>query len=339
MVRKVIVAAAQVGRIDIDTPIDNVIDRLIVLLEEAHKHEVKLVNYPELAFTTFFARHLIENEDELNKWFVKSKDITKQEPYSRLFDKAKEHKISISIGYAELTSDDRKFNTSIFVNGDGKIISKYRKIHLPGDAEPVEGAPFQHLEKKYFQTGDIDWKAFRWSGDDVKELNDYSIGETGYLPIVGQLICNDRRWSESWRVLGLQGTELVLIGYNTPSDIKDLDGVQVSSTEESKKMAVYHNEICLEYNTYANCCYSICSARCGNDDGKYDMIGGSTIIGPSGMILAKTKTEEDELIWKEIDLDECKGTRNRIFNFEKHRQPDKYKLICEQKGIIEPKPL
>ena len=30
-------------------------------------------------------------------------------------------------------------------------------------------------------------------------------------------ICNDRRWPETYRVMGLQGVEMVLIGYNTPS--------------------------------------------------------------------------------------------------------------------------
>jgi hypothetical protein len=30
-------------------------------------------------------------------------------------------------------------------------------------------------------------------------------------------VCNDRRWPETYRVMGLQGVEMVLIGYNTPS--------------------------------------------------------------------------------------------------------------------------
>jgi N-carbamoyl-D-amino-acid hydrolase len=32
---------------------------------------------------------------------------------------------------------------------------------------------------------------------------------------MGMMICNDRRWPEAWRVLGLQGVELVCIGYNS----------------------------------------------------------------------------------------------------------------------------
>jgi hypothetical protein len=36
--------------------------------------------------------------------------------------------------------------------------------------------------------------------------------------IVGQCICNDRRWPETFRVMGLKGAEMVVLGYNTPTD-------------------------------------------------------------------------------------------------------------------------
>ena len=41
----------------------------------------------------------------------------------------------MSFGYAELTPDGHRFNTSILVDRDGKIVGKYRKVHLPGHAE------------------------------------------------------------------------------------------------------------------------------------------------------------------------------------------------------------
>ncbi len=30
------------------------------------------------------------------------------------------------------------------------------------------------------------------------------------------MICNDRRWPESYRSMGLQDVELIVLGYNTP---------------------------------------------------------------------------------------------------------------------------
>jgi predicted amidohydrolase len=37
---------------------------------------------------------------------------------------------------------------------------------------------------------------------------------------MGMMICNDRRWPEAWRVLGLQGVELVCVGYNSALTIQ-----------------------------------------------------------------------------------------------------------------------
>lgn len=327
MPRTIRVAAAQVGAIGEKTPAQDVIDRLIKLLDQGHKNQIKLMNFPELAFSTFFARFLIPFGEQLDSWFVEG-DITTQEPYNQFFNKAKEYGIAVSIGYAELAPNGEHYNTSIFVDQEGNIINKYRKVHLPGDTEPVPNAPHQHLEKRYFLPGNLGTKAFRWPGT--------GLGNGG--PIMGQLICNDRRWCESWRVLGLQGTEIVLLGYNTPMASKWLDGVDIKGGDPDA-LAKHQNDICLMYNTYANCCFSICSARCGIDDGKYKMIGGSTIVDPNGMIIAKCKTEDDELVWADIDLDQCAGSRERVFNFAKHRRPDQYTLISEQQGVIEIAPL
>lgn len=60
------------------------------------------------------------------------------------------------------------------------------------------------LEKRYFTPGNLGFPAFR-----ATSLK----GEDGASPIVGQLICNDRRWAEGWREYGLQGTEIVCCGY------------------------------------------------------------------------------------------------------------------------------
>ena len=46
---------------------------------------------------------------------------------------------------------------------DGRILGKYRKVHLPGHADDRPQDPFQHLEKRYFEVGDLGfgvWRAF-----------------------------------------------------------------------------------------------------------------------------------------------------------------------------------
>ena len=89
----------------------------------------------------------------------------------------------------------RYFNTAILVDREGQIAGKYRKVHIPGHAEPQPGQVHQHLEKRYFEPGDLGFPVFR-SMDGV----------------MGMCICNDRRWPETYRVMGLQGVELVMLG-------------------------------------------------------------------------------------------------------------------------------
>lgn len=66
------------------------------------------------------------------------------------------------------------------------------------------------------------------------------------------------------------------------------------------------------------------------------MIGGSCIIAPTGEIVAQAVTREDELIVARCDLDLGKSYKNSTFNFERHRQPEHYRMIVERKGAILP---
>ena len=117
-----------------------------------------------------------------------------------LFERAAELEMAMSFGYAELTPDGHHFNTAILTDKRARIIGKYRKVHLPGHAEFDPNRSFQHLEKRYFEPGDLGFPVWRALGG-----------------VIGMCICNDRRWPETYRVMGLQGVEMIVLGYNTPS--------------------------------------------------------------------------------------------------------------------------
>ena len=72
-----------------------------------------------------------------------------------LFEESKKLNIAFHLGYAELTPDGHRYNSAIVVNNIGKIIGTYRKIHLPGHRGNQEWRPFQHLEKYYFEKGNL----------------------------------------------------------------------------------------------------------------------------------------------------------------------------------------
>ncbi|WP_280946417.1 nitrilase-related carbon-nitrogen hydrolase, partial [Methylobacterium platani] len=136
-----------------------------------------LVVFPELAFTTFFPRWLLDGDD-LDRYFERAMPNPAVQP---LFDRARALGVGFNIGYAELTPSGERFNSAILVQPDGSILGRYRKVHLPGSVEPRDGARFQQLEKRYFSYGDTGFPAFR-------------AGEAWSGAILGMMICNDRRW-------------------------------------------------------------------------------------------------------------------------------------------------
>jgi predicted amidohydrolase len=144
---------------------------------------------------------------------------------------------------------------------------------------------------------------------------------------VGMCICNDRRWPESYRVMALQGADLILIGYNTPVGLGD--------PYELDALAPFHNHLCMQAGAYQNAAWVVGVAKCGREEG-YDMIGQSAIIAPSGEIVAMCRTHADELVTYRLDLDAAAPYRADIFNFAAHRRTEAYGLIVERTGPVPP---
>ncbi|KAM0754653.1 carbon-nitrogen hydrolase [Meredithblackwellia eburnea MCA 4105] len=338
MVRSLRVAAVQVGRVDRGTSRPVVVERLSKLLTEAASKGVKLAVFPETTFSTFFPRYYIEDQDELSSYFHKEpasgiSDVEDKETRA-FFAKAKELGVDVAIGYGEETPAGERYNTASYVSSSlGKTVGKYRKVHLPGTVEPFSKEPgvTNQLEKRYFKPGNLEngFNAFRAPGLFEKGVKS---------PIVGQLICNDRRWAEGWRCLGLQGVEIVCIGYNTTAWAPQLWGISEDSMtrEEAYADAMFHHKLVCQANAYTNATFLITSARAGLDDGIHPLISGSMIVSPEGHIIAENKTEDDEVVWADIDLDACQQGKTKTFAFEKHRRIEHYKPIVERAGVVEP---
>jgi predicted amidohydrolase len=308
MSRKLRIAAAQLGPINLADSRASVVKRLVAMLREAAGMGAKFVVFPELAFTTFFPRYWYDDEKEAEKkFFEASMPSPETQP---LFDEAKKHGIGFYIGYAELTEENGKphrYNTAILVSPEGAIVGKYRKIHLPGHADHKQGAAFQHLEKKYFEVGNLGFRTFRFMDT-----------------ITGMLICNDRRWPEAFRVLGLQGAEIVTLGFNTPTENLHYP--------EPPALRVHHHLIMAQSMAFQNAVWLVEVAKCGFEDG-FRMFGHSVIVSPSGEIVAKTSSEEDEVIVHTVDLALGENLRKTMFNLAAHRRPEHYKLIVERTGV------
>jgi predicted amidohydrolase len=283
---------------------------MVILLREASESGASLVVFPELALTTFFPRYFMDDPGELDSYFEREMPNPAVAP---LFAEAKKRACGFYLGYAELVEErgrTRRFNTSILVGNDGRIVGKYRKVHLPGHADRRPEAPFQHLEKRYFEVGDLGFPVWRAFGG-----------------IVGMCICNDRRWPETFRVMGLKGVEMVLLGYNTP------DTNLYHPEPPHRRM--FHHMLSLQAGAYQNGTWVVASAKAGREDG-YGLIGGTAIVAPTGEVAAQALTEADEVVLYDCDLDVGRNIKENIFNFEKHRRIEHYRIITEQTGVVPP---
>jgi N-carbamoyl-D-amino-acid hydrolase len=304
-------AAAQMGPTQRSDTRAHTLNRMLRLLDEAAARGATLAVFPELAFTTFFPRWLIE-EEALDQYCERSMPNPVVQP---LFDRARALSVGFYVGYAELT-EGRRYNCSILVDRDGAILGRYRKVHLPGSVEPRPGARYQQLEKRYFDYGDLGFPAFR-------------AGSAWGSAIMGMMICNDRRWPEAWRVLGLQGVELVCIGYNSAA--YDPNG----GSAEDAALRTFHSTLVTQANAYMNATWAIAVAKAGEEDGS-GLIGGSCIVDPNGRVVAQAQTLADEVIVADLDLDLCRQGKDKMFNFAAHRRPEQYRVITERAGVVEP---
>jgi predicted amidohydrolase len=307
--RSIGIAVAQMGPVHLADSRTTVVKRLLEMMREAKARQADMVVFPELALTTFFPRYWMERKKTQEKFFEAEMPNKAVQP---LFDEAQKLGIGFYLGYAELTPEGQAFNTAIFVDKSANIVGKYRKIHLPGHSEHLPDAPFQHLEKKYFNIGDRGFGV--WDSMNVR---------------LGMCICNDRRWPETYRSMALQGAELVVLGYNTPS--KNIHWDEPTHLRTSTHL------LSLQGNAYMNGMWVAASGKSGSEDG-FHMIGSSVIVAPTGEIVARTLGEEDEVIFTRADLDLGTQFRKYVFNFEKHRSPEHYHLITQRKGAGEPLP-
>jgi predicted amidohydrolase len=313
------VGAAQLGPIARDEPRSKVVGRLVDLLQQGASAGCELIVFPELALTTFFPRWYLDDggpggidavggdTTELDSFYERSMPNEHTQP---LFDEARRLGVGFSLGYAELNAARERYNTTVLVERDGSIVGHYRKVHIPGHEDHEPWRQFQHLERRYFRESSEGFPVFDAFGG-----------------IVGMATCNDRRWPETYRVMGLQGVELIMIGYNTP--------LHYAPDPTQNALAGFHNHLVMQAGAYQNGTWVVGVAKGGTEEG-VESLAQSAIIAPSGQIVAQAVTTGDELISARCDLDWCRQYKDTLFNFARYRRPEVYGRITGQKGVESP---
>ena len=128
--------------------------------------------------------------------------------------------------------------------------------------------------------------------------------------------------------MGLQGVELVMLGYNTPK-------LNSLKKDESEQTRMHQNHLCMQPGAYQNACWVVGTAKAGDEDG-FDLMAGSCIVNPDGEIVARAETADDELIAFDCDRDQCGLLERTRFDCSAHRRVEHYSRICSQTGVEPP---
>jgi len=306
MTRTVRVGAAQLGPIQRTDDRTAVVERLVALLRRAADAGCDLVAYPELALTTFFPRWYVDDITAADHWYETSMPNEYTQP---LFDEARRLGVGFCLGYALLERDGdevRRWNVQTLVERDGETVATFKKVHIPGHEEHEPDRPFQHAERYYFEPSP----------------DGFGVWE-GFGGRVGMMICNDRRWPESYREMGMQRVELILCGYNTP--------LHYAPDPSQDPLQGFHNSLVAQAGAYQNGTFVVLVAKGGVEEG-VDSLADTLIVAPSGEILARSSTDGDELVVADCDLDWCRQYTGTLFDMNRYRRPEVYTRLTTRQG-------
>ncbi len=214
---------------------------------------------------------------------------------------AKENKISLVSGSLFEKGNDGKFyNTSLVFDSSGKLISKYRKIHIPQDPS--------YYEQFYFSSGNLGYQQVKVSGKASEKNHDGR-----FDAVIAPLICYDQWFPEAARINALKGAQLLFyptaIGWT--KEMKQLEPFSAKRWEDAMRSHASMNGI-----------YVAAANRVGKED-NIDFWGGSFIADPFGEIVARASSKKEEVLVAEIDLDKIQKSQEG-WGFMRNRKPGSY---------------
>ena len=267
--------------------IKNSIDKIKL----AAKKKAKIICLPELFLSPYFCQTENHSKFKLAEKIPGKKTIL----YCEL---AKKLSVILIIPLFEKKTYGFYHNTSIIINEKGKIISKYRKMHIPDDPG--------YYEKFYFTPGDLGFKSTK----------------TKYAKI-GSLICWDQWFPEAARLTVLKGAEILFyptaIGWH-PKEKKKFGKSQLDAWIIMQRSHAIANGVFVAAINRTGL------EKIGNK--KIQFWGNSMIIDPSGNIIARAKSEKEDILICDINLNKIENVRNH-WPFLRDRRIDYYKGLTK----------
>jgi predicted amidohydrolase len=268
------------------------LDRAVEMIVEAKGMGADIVCLPELFTSTYFAQY--SNPSRVEREGVPLENVP-GDTAERLSASARENHVIVVGGSIYERDPAGLFNTCLTFDQDGRMLGKYRKVHIPHDEN--------FYEQHYFTPGDLGFKVYD--------------SEKGKF---GTLICYDQWFPEAARINALMGAEIVFY----PTAIGTVRGVDQAEGDWQQAW-----ENVMRGHAIANGMVVAAVNRAGNED-QMDFWGGSFVCDAFGRTLVRASAEE-QVVTATIDLDHGRNVREG-WRFFQNRRPDQYGTITERSG-------
>ena len=179
----------------------------------------------------------------------------------------------------------RYYNTAVLVSDEGTIVGKYSKVHT---------CCFNQWGESFCTDGD--------------NFHVYPVEIHGRPINIGMMICYDREFPESARILMIRGADLILVP--NACGIEEMRKIQL-------RTRAFENVVYIAMTNYASPTNN----------------GHSMVIGPDGQTVAEAD-EMEQILYGEMCLQKLLETRQGSGWGMAHRRPHKYGLLCQPRNRI-----
>lgn len=249
------------------------------LIKEAASKGAEIICLPELATNVYFPF-------EVDPKWLKVAERIPGPSTETICAAAREANAYVLFPLYEKEQDGELYNTAVFIDPNGEIVGKYRKIQIP----LVKMAAITGIEKYYFRPGNLG----------------YPVWPTEAGVKVGTVICYDRHFPEGPRALALGGCDLMFVPTATAA------GASIWELE-------------LQGHAVANLMWVGGLNRVGVDKGggPTEFYGRSFFTSPTGDVVAQLGNEQDAILYSEIDTEISAQLRDE-WGFFRDRRPEAY---------------
>ena len=258
------------------------LEKAVARIDEAARRGAQIVCLQEL----FRGRYPCQTEDPAQ--FNQAEPIPGPTT-ERLCTLAADRRIVLIAPVFEQRAPGLYHNAAVVIDADGRLVGRYRKMHIPDD--PL------YYEKFYFTPGDLGFRTF----------------STRYAKI-GVLICWDQWFPEGARLTALSGAEILFY----PTAI----GWQADDSPRARQSQVDAWQVVQRSHAIANGVFVAAVNRIGREDA-LDFWGASFVSDPFGRILAEAPTDAEETMVVPCKLDKI-GALRRVWPFLRDRRIDAY---------------